>query len=128
MIVFTGFVDSIQCSSEDIVPRGIVIAVFQVSIEYGKQGIVFGVYTSLALMLDYRDKEWVPDIMYFTDYLNRIWSSRDGLVVFWKNRGSSHRKGVNSVFNWCRNGANILDLLEVKTKSNPGKLRDSSDP
>lgn len=93
-----GVVDNIECSSAHIVTRGAMDALFELFIDCGDQGIVNGLYSSLALMLSCRDKVWIPDTMCFVEYPNRSRSSRGRLVVDWENMESrASTKGCTSV-------------------------------
>lgn len=118
-----GLVDFIECGNEDVVNRDVVNALFDVLINCMDQGIVYGSYRSLAFVLSYQDKEWVPDIKGFVEYLKRIGYRREGPVVDWEEM-ESKESGMGCLQCPITTGRVqlYLRLLSVATESNPVKF------
>lgn len=121
-----GLVDYVECGNIDVVNRDVVDALFEVFIDCSDQGIVYGSYKSLALMLSYRDKEWMPDTNCFIEYLNKIGYSRDGLVVDWeKMECKASASGCTNCPIATGKVQLYLRLLAATAKSNPAKFSNS---
>lgn len=116
----------IECSSKDMISRGIMDALFEVLVECGDQCIVCSLYRSMALMLSCRDRLWINS-MCCIEYMSSLQCSRDRLVVEWENMDckASIYIGVHSVWNRPRKDETLLDLLSMVMKSNPGKFSKS---